>query len=183
MFTNKEANKFIEYIKTAMLKKVDFPELNFPSWLPDDIEKAILWHADMIKITENQKVARLLFDFYDYQVKMLKRILPLYTDNSMKEMWLALNAISEEKTTSFAGSFFMLENGFDGAVSMYLKHKNERECFNRLLKQAEKLKDTMEEYSCHYYGHMITKEFNKLEKLLPVFKEKSIKELKEFEKE
>lgn len=183
MFTNKETKEFLEYIKTAKLNKVEFPELNFPRWLPLGVKQQVLGYAKMINRNSDNENARLFFDSYAYQVEMFERILPLYMDDSMKEMWSNLNKISKEKTISFAGCFFMIENGFDGAVAMCLKHRNEKECFNRLLKQVTKLKDIMEEYSCHYYGHMITDEFNKLEELLPLFQEKSIKELEDFKKE
>lgn len=204
MFTDKEAKKIIQllkndysenspmfYVLESIKEKfqqltgqnIDFLNIGFPSWLPNNVKKVFEDYIQLVKSYKENKVSRIFFDFYSYGTKYLITISPVITSQLMEELWLSLNKISPEKTERFARELLGIENDFGGGLRLYFKHKEEKNCFEKILKKTEELQDLMEEYECHFYGHMVTDDFFNLQKNIDTFKEASTKELENFEQE
>ncbi len=182
MFTDKEAKEFIKYVETAQLVDINFPDFELPNWLPDNLKNEIIIYTNSIKKFKDNPV-RHMCDFYFFMTAYFIRVLPIFINPYMKEMWLKLNKISPEKTEQFIMRMLIMENDFQGALSLYFKHIGEKNCFNKILTKTEEIKDLLEEYQYHFYGHMITNEFFELEKIIKSFQKKSIKKLKVFEED
>ncbi len=204
MFTDKEAKNFIKLLESDSLenspmfcilesikekikqltgKNIDFLNIDFPSWLPPNIKKVFEDYIQLVKSYKEDKVSKIIFDFYSHGTKYLMTISPIITSQLMEELWLSLNKISPEKTERFARELLGIENDFGGGLRLYFKHKEEKICFEKILKKTEELQDLMEEYECHFYGHMVTDDFFNLQKNIDAFRETSTKELDNFEQE
>lgn len=173
MFTSKEAKLFMENFKDIKLEEIPFPEYQLSSWFPENLQNKIKEQEELIK-SLNKEELRKFFDVYAMMVEYFNLVIPIFIDAGMKEIWLKLNKISNSKTEKFISYIFHIANDFEGAISLYNKHLNEKECFNNILQKINELEELLEEYECHFYGHMLTEEFEPLKEKLQIFKEKGI---------
>ena len=171
--------KFEEIINSIQLEKIDFPQYTLPDWLPDGIKQIIEYIAGLCEVANNEQT-RKIFDSYKLLVGYFTFVLPVFIDPSMKEMWLKLDKISDETTKKFAQAILLMQNEFEGAISMYYKHIAEKECFAKILKKCQELQELICEYH-GYYGHMYTTQLDILENAIDRFQKKSTQKLQKFE--
>lgn len=184
MFTRKQSEAFEEYMQSATLEDLDTPEspsIHLPHWLPIEIQTNIKEELIFIEEQKNSP-ARLYVDMYPAFVKYFNRLKPAYTSENLKDFWLSLYKESPEKTINFSSYLSRVENEYDGAIRLLYKHRAEIVTCERMLKEALKLYETMEEYACHYFGHMLQKNHSKLMEELAKFQKKTKKDLREFKK-
>ncbi len=163
---------------------IDLSDIVLPDWLPAIVQKKVKEYIEMVESHKNDKVSELLCDFYGTQVLQIKKLLPVFTtDSEIKRMWQSLDKISPEKTEKLVYVLFQMDSDFQIAINMYHKHKDEKKCFNKILSSINEAKDLMEEYQCHFYGHMITDEFIQLQKDIEKFNVVSLEELEIFEQQ
>ncbi|MCM1264648.1 MAG: hypothetical protein NC200_00485 [Candidatus Gastranaerophilales bacterium] len=182
MFTSKESKLLMEIFDNIELEEVIFPEYKFPSWFPENLQNKVLEQETFIKSLNKEKL-RKFTDVYAMMVEYFNLVLPIFTDVQTKDMWIKLNKISSAKTENFINYIFFIANDFDGAISLYQKHLNEKECFIKILQKISELEELLEEYECHFYGHMLSEEFEPLKEKLQQFKEQSIPLLEDFQNE
>ncbi|KTD54916.1 hypothetical protein Lsai_2508 [Legionella sainthelensi] len=182
MFTQKQTKLFEEYLDSTTVNDLftpDLPIIEFPSWLHPEIIGTLEHKLNKLEEQKNSP-ARLYFDFYSMLVFNFKRLIPLFTNSRMQPIWADLCNHSIEITIEFIRSLFCYENHYDGGIRLLEKQNDEIQSCKRMIKQTEKLHDAMEEYQCHYYGHMIQDNHNELMELLVKFKDKTVKSLGEF---
>lgn len=185
MFTKKQIDEFEERIKITRVQDLDMPDmprLDLPSWLPKDLQAVLIEHVDLL-LQQKWSKARLYVDMWPHFVRYITTILPAFQENTLKENWQELYAESAPLTLEFAHYLLKIENDFDGAVSMYQKHRNEKECGAKMIQKAKELHDLMEEYHCHYYGHILQDNHHDLMDKLKKFGENSEQALNEFQVE
>lgn len=182
MFTSKEVKLFMANFNDITLEEIHFPEYQLPLWFPKNLENKIKEQEKLIKSLNKEKLRKFI-DVYAMMVEYFNFILPIFIDTEMKEMWLKLNKTSNYKTENFVNYIFLIANDFDGAISLYHKHLDEKECFINILQKINELEELLEEYECHFYGHMFSEEFEPLKEKLQQFKEKSLPLLEDFQNE
>jgi hypothetical protein len=124
MYTDSQCKEILKYLDTARIEDLhtpDMPELNLPAWLPSEVNKVITHYVEMASGVKSQKM-RLLIDIWPSYVKYVTRILPAFTDLFLEPIWVALHTESKEKTVDLARVLIHMENDFEGAVSMFMKH-------------------------------------------------------------
>jgi hypothetical protein len=185
MFTLKQSAEFKEYMKTARVEDLntpDMPELDLPSWLPKEVQAVLTEHVEIISQKKWAK-ERLYVDMWPHFVRYVTRVLPAFRADTIRKVWQELYEESAPLTQRFARHLLQIENDFDGAVSMYQKHRNEKEYCAAMIQKAKELHDLMEEYQCHYYGHMLQKNHHRIMKNLKKFWKDSQQALSEFQDE
>ena len=122
-------------------------------------------------------------DVYELLIYHFELVKIVFLDKSMMDMWVKLNGISEYKTEKFVNYLLHIKDDFFNNHRLLNKHKNEKNCFSKIIKISYKLSELLEEYECHYYGHLLTDQFYKLQNILSNFQQASGKQLKDFTEE
>lgn len=182
MFTSKESKIFMGSFDDIELEEINFPDYKLPSWFPEYLQNKVQEQEKFIKSLNKEKLRKFI-DVYAMMVEYFKLVLPIFIDAQTKDMWLKLNKISSVKTEKFINYIFLIANDFDGAISLYQKHLSEKECFIKILQKIDELEELLEEYECHFFGHMLSEEFEPLKEKLQQFKEQSIPLLEDFQNE
>lgn len=182
MLTSKELEILSEYLATAKLEDLytpDIPQVNLPSWITSDVRLIVEEQINMMASYQNDRV-RLKYDVYSLFVHYFTRVIVVFTDNRMQTIWNKLNTFSGDAAKDFARVLFFIENAYDGALTLIDKHKDEIKSYKKVIALAEQLHDAMEEYSCHYYGHMTQNNHAEIMDDLKLFRIDSIRSLDEF---
>ena len=182
MLTSKELEEFKKHSDATRVEDLytpDMPELQFPAWLPKDVGQALQEYVDSVSSQKFHEM-RLFVDMWPAFVRYAQTVLPAFTEPSMREIWEELYDLSPSKTVRFASDLIMMENEFEGVITLFYKQKNEKECCERMIKKARELHDIMEEYHCHYYGQMLQDNHHTIMETLKTFCEDTQSELDEF---
>lgn len=185
MFTKKEDKEFCQYLKTASIDDLftpDLPEIQFPQWLRPEIQTILQGELEFIK---EKKVARdrIFFDMYPHFVTYFNRVKPAFIKSDMKPVWEKLYNESPKATLDFVNVLLRIENKFYGGVRLIEKQKDEVKSYKRVIQKAEAFLDAMEEYKCHYYGHMLQDNHDGVVNIMTEFKVNSIQSLEEFKQD
>lgn len=185
MFTKKQMDELAEYMKTGRVENLntpDLPQLDLPNWLPKEARDVLEEYVETVsKYKWNN--ARLYGDMWPHFIRYITTILPAFRDGTVKKNWQEIYEESPAVARRFAHHLLHIENDFDGAVRMYQKHKNEKECCTEMIQKAKALYDIMEEYHCHYYGHMLQENHHDIMEILKTLWENSQQALNEFQDE
>lgn len=185
MFTSKQQAIFEEYLKTTTLDDLytpELPEITLPKWLHPDIKSVVRSRLEFLK-TQKNSPGRLYADMYPVMVEYFERIKPIFINPEMEFIWGDLCNKSVKSATRFASEVNLYENHYDGGIGLIEKKKDEIKCCKRMIKTTQQLYDVMEEYYCHYYGHMLQEKHFEIMELLKQFKEDTLDSLTEFQKE
>ncbi len=187
MFTDNQIKELDDIYSSLSLDDLDTPDLpriKFPDWLPSIVQSAVDKQLQSLEKKKNDPnrlyLAVYFFDLYPYYARNFQMLQSLFTDRRMRPIWEKLSKISEEKTKEFISHLFKFENDYDGGMSLVEKHRGEIKSCQRMLDVTQKLLDAMEEYHCHYYGHMLQDNFHDIMATLEVFKKDTAISLEEF---
>lgn len=183
MLTDEECKNISEYMDTAKMEDIYTPEppmIEIPYWLPNDIQAFIVNYLNIISNHRYNRI-RLIIDIYTLQVDYFNKVKNVFIDSRMNDLWSKLYEISPGAAVGFARELLYIENCYDGGLGLNHKHENEIKSYNKVIKLTEQLYDALEEYQCHYYGHMLQDNHDTLMDTLLKFKNDSKQSLADFE--
>lgn len=183
MLTSKESKTFFDFIDKVSLEELSPPSP--PAKLPEDypfpsIAKHFNNYIDMIITHQNQKLT-IVVGIYDQMVCIAERVSRLLLEPGVNEIWRSLYVINHAAMERFIFTLFSIERDYYHALGLIQKQQNEKMCYEKVIEQAQKLRDIMEEYECHYYGHMLQDNHFDLMDTLNDFIKKSETSLADFE--
>ena len=170
-------------LKLEDLPNEQIPDFTIPNWLPLKLKEKLKEEVRLLTTIKTNLDLRFPVDMYMQELGYFKKYIIAFTDESLKDLWTSLYNISEDKTLSLAREIMSMENYYGGAIGLYNKHKNEIKSCKKLLNNAKKLMDSMEEYQCHYFGHMLQENHQEIYELLEEFYTNTENDLKDFENE
>ncbi len=185
MLTSKQSVEAIKRLETGSLSELDnrdFPTPLFADWLPQAAKDVISQNVELMYPMKQNKT-RLVWDMWPQLVNEFMQVHPWFVAPAMKPVWDKIVKKHPNKVSELTRYLLRIPNDFVGATRLIYKHHDEVKSCERMIAKAKKLADAMEEYQCHYFGHMLFERHNELFDELGAMIASCSEKLKEFQKD